>query len=573
MCPLYESGEKMENSEKFEKETNEELEEYLQNNENLGTPRPGEVRKCTVIQIGPEYMIVDVSAKTEGMINVRDLVKTPESYKPGDVIEAIVTSYRGDDESKLYLSEKKYVMRQLLNELKKGGKGTIVKGHVVRKVRGGYNVEIGGAISAFLPGSQASSLNSVDPSKLIEQEYDFEVVTFEQRKRGKSYNIVLSRDALLNKERAEFLNSIQEGQKISGKVDEITDFGVFVDVGPMTALLPRSEISWDKNVNIKERFHVGDEVEAMVISKDPEKGKMSLSTKRLIPDPWENIESKYPVGTVTDATITGIVPFGVFVKVEEGVKGLVHASEIFYDNHRRNLKDYFEEGQNVKVEVIDLDVPKRRISFSIRKVEGDPWEGVEERHHVGETLESKVVKLLDNGVILEVEDGVSGFAHISELSWNFVKKPSDILKKGQTIDVKILEIDPESRRMRLSIKRTMEDPWEKLSKEVKPGTPVECEIVSVKNSGAIVKVLDYDVEGFLPRSHFSGEIEEGKTVKAKVHKVSYNPKLDERDMVITLKDNFNSKKESKKKEESFFNSGPMTTTIGDMVNQKSEKQK
>ncbi len=573
MCPLYESGEKMENSEKFEKETNEELEEYLQNNENLGTPRPGEVRKCTVIQIGPEYMIVDVSAKTEGMINVRDLVKTPESYKPGDVIEAIVTSYRGDDESKLYLSEKKYVMRQLLNELKKGGKGTIVKGHVVRKVRGGYNVEIGGAISAFLPGSQASSLNSVDPSKLIEQEYDFEVVTFEQRKRGKSYNIVLSRDALLNKERAEFLNSIQEGQKISGKVDEITDFGVFVDVGPMTALLPRSEISWDKNVNIKEKFHVGDEVEAMVISKDPEKGKMSLSTKRLMPDPWEKIESKYPVGTVTDATITGIVPFGVFVKVEEGVKGLVHASEIFYGNYRRNLKDYFEEGQNVKVEVIDLDVPKRRISFSIRKVEGDPWEGVEERHHVGETLESKVVKLLDNGVILEVEDGVSGFAHISELSWNFVKKPSDILKKGQTIDAKILEIDPESRRMRLSIKRTMEDPWEKLSKEVKPGTPVECEIVSVKNSGAIVKVLDYNVEGFLPRSHFSGEIEEGKTVKAKVHKVSYNPKLDERDMVITLKDNFNSKKESKKKEESFFNTGPMTTTIGDMVNQKSEKQK
>jgi len=573
VCPLYESGEKMENSEKFEKETNEELEEYLQNNENLGTPRPGEVRKCTVIQIGPEYMIVDVSAKTEGMINVRDLVKTPESYKPGDVIEAIVTSYRGDDESKLYLSEKKYVMRQLLNELKKGGKGTIVKGHVVRKVRGGYNVEIGGAISAFLPGSQASSLNSVDPSKLIEQEYDFEVVTFEQRKRGKSYNIVLSRDALLNKERAEFLNSIQEGQKISGKVDEITDFGVFVDVGPMTALLPRSEISWDKNVNIKEKFHVGDEVEAMVISKDPEKGKMSLSTKRLMPDPWEKIESKYPVGTVTDATITGIVPFGVFVKVEEGVKGLVHASEIFYGNYRRNLKDYFEEGQNVKVEVIDLDVPKRRISFSIRKVEGDPWEGVEERHHVGETLESKVVKLLDNGVILEVEDGVSGFAHISELSWNFVKKPSDILKKGQTIDAKILEIDPESRRMRLSIKRTMEDPWEKLSKEVKPGTPVECEIVSVKNSGAIVKVLDYNVEGFLPRSHFSGEIEEGKTVKAKVHKVSYNPKLDERDMVITLKDNFNSKKESKKKEESFFNTGPMTTTIGDMVNQKSEKQK
>lgn len=563
----------MENSENMERETNEELEKYLQNNENLGTPQPGEVRKCTVIQVDSEHMIVDVSAKTEGMINVRDLVKAPEEYKPGDVIEAVVTSYRGDDESKLYLSERKYVIRQLLSELKKSGKGKVVKGYIVRKVRGGYNVEIGGALSAFLPGSQASSLNSVDPSKLIDQEYEFEVITFEQRRRGKSYNIVLSRDSMINKKRAEFLNSIQEGQKIKGKVDEITDFGVFVDVGVMTALLPRSEITWDKSVNIKEKFHIGDEIEAIVISKEPEKGKMSLSTKRLTSDPWEDIESKYPVGTVTDAIVTGVVPFGIFVKIEEGIKGLVHASEIFYGNYRRNLKDYFEEGQNVKVEVIDLDIPKRRISFSIKRVVGDPWEGVEERHHIGETLESKVVKLLDNGVILEVEDGVSGFAHISELSWNFVKKPSDLLKKGQTVNAKILEIDPESRRMRLSVKRTMDDPWEKLAEEVKPGTPVDCEIVSVKNSGAIVKVLNYDVEGFLPRSHFSGDIEEGKTVKAKVHKVSYNPKLDERDMVITLKDNFSSKKESKKKEESFFNSAPMTTTIGDMVNQKSEEQK
>lgn len=565
--------ENMENNENMKMEPSEEFEKYMQDNDNLGIPQPGEVRKCTVIQVGPEHMIVDVSAKTEGMINVRDLVRDPKDYKPGDVIEAVVTSYRADDESKLYLSERKYVIRKLLNELKKDGVGKIVKGHIVRKVRGGYNVEIGGALSAFLPGSQSSSLNSVDPSKLVEKEYEFEVMTFEQRRKGKSYNIVVSRDSVINRKRAEFLKDIQKGQKIKGKVDEITDFGVFVDVGAMTALLPRSEITWDKSVNVKEKFHIGDEIEAIVISKEPEKGKMSLSTKQLTPDPWENIESKYPIGTVTDATVTGIVPFGLFVKIEEGVKGLVHASEIFYGNYRRNLKDYFEEGQKVKVEVIELDIPKRRISFSIKKVVGDPWEGVEERHHIGDTLEAKVAKLLDNGAILEIEDGVSGFAHISELSWNFVKKPSDLLKKGQTVKAKILEIDPESRRMRLSMKRTTDDPWKKLAKEVKPGTPVDCEIISVKHSGAIVKVLNYDVEGFLPKSHFSGDIEEGKTVKAFVHKVSYNPKLDERDMVITLKDNFRPEKESKKKEESFFNSAPMTTTIGDMVHQKSEEQK
>ena len=560
----------MENNEK-----NEEMEKYLKDNENVGTPNIGEVRKCTIIQVGDNHIVVDVSAKIEGIINSNYLVRDISEYKTGDVIEAIVTSYRGEDESRLYLSEKKYMIRKVLNDLKKGGEGKTVKGHIVKKVRGGYTVEIGGVLSAFLPGSQASSLNSTDPSELTKEEYEFKIITFEQRGRGRNYNIVLSRDFLINEERSKFLDNIEENQKIKGKVDEITNFGVFVDVGPMTALLPRSEVTWDKNVNLKERFHVGDEIEALVISKDVKNGKMSLSTKRLTPDPWEEIEKKYPVGSVLDAVVSGIAPFGIFVKVEEGVKGLVHSSEIFYGNYRRNLKNYFEEGQNVKVEVINVDVVNRKISFSIKRVLGDPWDGIEERYHSGDTVEVNVVKILDNGAILEIEEGISGFAHISELSWNFVKKPSDVLQKGEKVNAKILEIDPESRRMRLSIKRTLEDPWIKLSKEVKPGTPVDCEIISVKNSGAIVRVVDYNVEGFLPRSHFVDGVEEGKILKGKIHKVSYNPQLDERDMVVTLRDGEHAQHNvsNEKQEESFLNPSPMTTTIGDMVKEKSEKQK
>ncbi len=554
-------------------ERNEEMEKYLQE-EDLGTPNIGDVKKCKVIQVDKDKIIVDISAKTEGFISEGYLVKDISEYKPGDVIEAVVTRYKNDEEGRLYLSEKKYMSRKILDELKKGGKGTRVKGRIVRKVRGGYNVEIGGALSAFLPGSQASSLNSTDPSELTKNEYEFEVITFEQRGRGRN-NIVVSRDSLLNKEKKEFLDSIEENQKIKGKVAEIANFGVFIDVGPMTALLPRSEVSWDKNVNLKAMFHPGDEVEAVVISKDVQNGKMSLSLRQMTPDPWENIEEKYPVGSVVKATISGKASFGLFVKLDDGIKGLVHSSEIPYEDH---CKEY-QEGQEIEVEVLAIDTEARKISFSIKKVrekaEEEAWKDVEDRYHVGDVVEAQAVKFLRNGVLLKIEDGITGFSHISELSWNFVKRPSEVMKICDKVKVKILAIDPESRRMRLSLKRTTPDPWEKLAKEVKPGTPVECEIISVKNSGAIVRVVEYNVEGFLPKSQFVDGVKEGKTFKGKVHKITYNPDLDERDMVVTLKDgNPKDSEEPKKTEnESYMNSKPMTTTIEDMVKEKREEQK
>ncbi len=553
-------------------ERNEEMEKYLQEEE-LGTPNIGEVRKCKIVQVDDDKIIVDVSAKTEGFINERYLVKDISEYKVGDTLEAVVTRYKNDDEGRLYLSEKRYVSRKILNDLKKNGKGTIVKGKIVRKVRGGYNVEIEGALSAFLPGSQASSLNSLSSSELTKKEYEFEVITFEQRGNGRN-NIVLSRDSLLNKEKKEFLEGIEEEQILSGTVSGISPFGVFIDVGPMTALLPRSEVSWERNVNLKEKFHIGDKVEAKVISKDVEKGKMSLSLKQMTSDPWENIEEKYPVGSVIDAVISGIANFGVFVKIDDSIKGLVHSTEIPYEDRCQK----YEVGQNVKVEVINIDTKNRKISFSIRKVkekeEEELWKDVDDLYRVGDVVEAQVVKFLKNGVLLKLEKGITGFSHISELSWNFVKNPANVLKMCEKINVKVLSIEPETKRIRLSVKRTTPDPWEKLSQEVKPGTPVECEIISVKNSGAIVRVVDYNVEGFLPKSHFVAGVEEGKTFKGKVHKVTYNPELDERDMVVTLREDVAPRQNSEsQKKDSFLTTKPLTTTIGEMVREKSEEQK
>ncbi|WP_456399393.1 S1 RNA-binding domain-containing protein [Mesoaciditoga sp.] len=556
----------MENGEK-----NEEMEKFLQEEE-LATPNVGEVRKCKVIQVDKDKIIVDVSAKTEGFINEGYLTKDISEYKPGDIIEAVVT--KNDGESKLYLSEKRYASKKILDELRKGGKGTIVKGKIARKVRGGYSVEIGGALSAFLPGSQASSLNSLSPSELTKKEYEFEVITFEERGRGRN-NIVVSRDSLLNKEKEEFLNSVQENEKIKGKVAEITNFGVFIDVGPMTALLPRSEVSWEKSVNLKNMFHVGDEVEALIISKDVPNGKMSLSLKRMKPDPWENIEERYPVGSVVKATISGKASFGLFVKLEDGIKGLVHSTEIPSDDHCKEYK----EGEEIEVEVLKIDPEERKISFSIKKVkerlEEEAWKTVEEKYHVGDVVEAEVVKFLRNGVLLKIDEGITGFSHISELSWHFVKKPSEVLKMCEKTKAKVLSIEPESKRIRLSVKRTTPDPWEELIKEVKPGMPVQCEIISVKNSGAIVRIVEYNVEGFLPKSQFVEGVEEGKILNGKIHKVTYNPELDERDMVVTLKDRETVKEEAsdeKEKGEDYLNSKPMTTTIEDMVKEKSEGQ-
>ncbi len=561
-----ENGEVLNSSEEFKR--------YIDSEENIGTPTPGEVRKCTILSSGTEYVIVDLSAKTEGIITKKELVKNPEDYKPGDVIEAVVINYKGEEEgARTYLSERKFVIPKLLEEVKKSlEEKKPVKGHVTKKVRGGYTVEIGGVLSAFLPGSQASYLNSISNDDLVKKEFEFEVINFEDRNNG--HNIVLSMDSLVKKQVEEFLNGINVGDKVSGTVKDITSFGAFVDVGPMTALLPRSEISWDKSVSFKDKFRVGDKIEGVVISKDIANGKMSISLKRLSPDPWEDIEAKYPIGAVVDATVTGIAPYGVFVKISDGIKGLVRSEDIFWGNYRRNLKDYFHENDRVKVQVTEIDKNKRRISFSIKDVEGDPWNNIEEKYHVGDTVKTKVEKILDTGVILGIEDEVSGFAHISELSWNFVKNPADLFKKNQEVAAKILEINPEKRRIKLSVKRLQKDPWEELAKNVKIGTPVECEVVNLKNSGAILRVIDFNIEGFLPKSQFYEGIKVGDVLNAKVHKVSYNPQLDERDMVVTIKgepaEAPHAKKESPKEEE-FFNQGPMRTTIGEMVNQKGEK--
>ncbi len=539
-----------------------EFEEYIEN-ENLGIPTVGEVRKCTVVSSGTEYVIVDLGAKTEGIITKKELVKEPQDYKSGDIIDAVVINYRGEEEgARTYLSERRYFIPKVLEEIKKSmEEKKPIKGHIIKKVRGGYTVEIQGAVSAFLPGSQASYLNNISNDELLKREFEFEVINFEERNNGN--NIVLSMDSIVNKEVEKFLESVNVGEKIKGIVKDITNFGVFMDVGPMIALIPRSEISWDRNVNLREKFKMGETVEGVVISKDIQNKKMSVSVKRLTEDPWERIEEKYPVGSIVDATVTGIAPYGIFVRIDDGIKGLVRAENIFWGNTKRNLKDYFHENDQIKVEVTEIDKNKRRISFSVKDVKGDPWNNIEEKYHVGDAVKAKVEKVLDTGIILGIEDEISGFAHVSELSWNFVKNPSDLFKRNQEVEVKILDISPEKRRMKLSVKRLLKDPWEELSKTVKVGTPVDCEVVNLKNSGAILRVVNYNVEGFLPKSQFYDGIKVGDLFKAKIHKVSYNPDLDERDMVVTIKDlPDNSKKEDHK---------PMKTTIEELVNRKGEK--
>ncbi|BBJ28457.1 S1 RNA-binding domain-containing protein [Athalassotoga saccharophila] len=547
-----------------------EFEEYLEN-ENLGMPTVGEIRKCTVVSSGTEYVIVDLGAKTEGIITKKELVKEPQDYKSGDIIDAVVINYRGEEEgARTYLSERRYLVPKILEEIKKSmEEKRPIKGHIIKKVRGGYTVEIQGAVSAFLPGSQASYLNNISNDELLKKEFEFEVINFEERNNGN--NIVLSMDTLVNKEVEKFLQSVNVGEKIKGVVKDITNFGVFIDVGPMIALIPRSEISWDRNLNLKEKFKIGEKVEGIVISKDVQNKKMSVSVKRLTEDPWERIEEKYPVGSIVDATVTGIAPYGIFVKIGDGIKGLVRAENIFWGNTKRNLRDYFHENDQIKVEVTEIDKNKRRISFSVKDVKGDPWNNIEEKYHVGDTVKAKVEKVLDTGVILGIEDEISGFAHVSELSWNFVKNPSDLFRKNQEVEVKILDISPEKRRMKLSVKRLLKDPWEELSKTVKIGTPVDCEVVNLKNSGAILRIVNYNVEGFLPKSQFYDGIKVGDLFKAKVHKVSYNPDLDERDMVVTIKDLPDNSKKEDHKEEANFNQGPMRTTIEELVNRKGEK--
>jgi len=330
---------------------------------------------------------------------------------------------------------------------------------------------------------------------------------------------------------------------VEGKIESIEEFGLFVDLGAVTALVPRSEISFERDIDPKKTFRSGQLIKGMVLKSDPERGKITLSIKAMQSDPWKNIEGEYSKGSVVKGIVTRILPFGFVVQIKPGLEGLVHASEIFWTKRRMDIRSVVEENQEVEVEILNLEPEKRKMSLSLKRVKGNPWEEVNERYPVGSIVKAKVAKILPNGLIAELEEGISGFVHVTELSWNFLDSIENSFSIEEEIEVYIMEVNTDQQRIRLSIRKVYEDPWKEIIKTLTKGSPITGKVIRLTNTGAIVLLDNYGVESFLPVSQISVERVEkpedvltvGDEIEAQVVRTVYEPEKERRNMVISIK--------------------------------------
>ncbi|AEH50416.1 30S ribosomal protein S1 [Pseudothermotoga thermarum] len=475
--------------------------------------RPGQTVEGTITRISPgEGIYVDCKAKSEGFVPIDELVFPLENYKVGQKLKLQVLKIGGEEES-ITLSEKKPYARMIRSRILEAyEKGETVKGKIVDQIQGGYRVLLYNSIEAFLPGSH-SMIKREEP--IPQEELDFLIVECEFGKRRQ--RLVVSRKAILEKQKKEFFSTHKVGDVVEGIVEKVTDSHALLNINScISAILPRSEVSHDKKLDPTDVLKKNEKVKVKIVELDEASSKIVVSLKAMEPDPWENIAERYPVGKIVQGTIVKIVPFGLFVNLEPGIDGLVRISEIFWGNKKVDLRKYFKVGEMIQVEVIEVDPQNKRIDLSYKRAKGDPWENIFERYKEGETAEGTILKVLPTGLIVEFEDGISGFVPRSELSWEKISDPTQHFKEGQKVKVKILSIDDKQRRMRLSIKELFPDPWQDVLTKLGENREVNVVVQSKVNSGYIVKLLDYNVEGFMPASHASGDLKEGDKLEVLV---------------------------------------------------------
>ncbi|BBE30464.1 ribosomal protein S1 [Tepiditoga spiralis] len=506
------------------------FEELLNENE-MNEIKRGKLFKGEVVRIASDGIWVSLEATGDALVKSDELVKNISEYKIGDPISVVVT--KTNDETGINsASERRALGEKLREEIKEGA---VLKTKFEKRLEKGYQVLIGNAVRAFLPGS-LSMLKPTD--KMPENEMDMKVISVRGRR------IVVSRKDIIEEQQREIYENYKENMIVEGTVDSIKNFGAFVKLNDyVNALIPVSEISWDKNVNINEVLKIGSKVKGVIIRLDQDKKKISISLKQLKDNPWTNIEEKYPIDSVVTGIVTNIFPFGFTVKVESGVEGLVHESEVFWAR-RGKIKDVVSIGDKVEVKVLGINREKNRLSLSYKQVLGNPWEEIENKYNIGNVVGGKVEKVLPNGAIIKLEEGITGFVHVSELSWNFVDNVEEALNDGDNVKVKVLDIDKENQKMKLSIKQAIENPWKKVVNELKVGDYINGKVIRYAGTGAVVIVEDYNVEAFLPVKKVSYEkIEDiknvlkiGDSLKAKVLDIEFENEEKKGNMVISVLD-------------------------------------
>lgn len=466
--------------------------------ETFHTIKEGAILKGKVLALKQDGVIIDIGYKSEGFVPIEEFSEKEFAVlKPGSNIEVYVENIK-DSDGTITLSKERATKIKVWESLENALQdGSPVEGEITAKIKGGFSVNVSG-VNAFLPGSQVDIKTLKEVDKLIGKRMLFKVLKLN----SKVSNVIISRRVILEEERqkkkAETIEKIKEGRLMRGTVKNITDYGVFVDLGGIDGLLHISDISWGRINHPSEFFALGDEIDIIVLKYDEENEKVTLGYKQKKPDPWSSVDEKYPVGKRVRGKVVSITDYGAFIELEEGLEGLVHISEIEWIPRPKHPSKYLSIGETVDALVLKVDKDERRLSLSIKQLKPSPWELISQNYKVGMKIIGRVKTITDFGVFIGLPEGVDALIHISDLSWTkHIKQPSEILRKGQKIETIILAIEPETERMSLGLKQLTEDPWLQIIPEkFKLGSETKGKVLRVTDFGVFIE-LEGGVEGLI----------------------------------------------------------------------------
>jgi small subunit ribosomal protein S1 len=524
--------------------------------------REGSIVKGTILEIRPQVVLVDIGYKSEGAIPSNEF--EDEEIEVGEEIEVLLEKLE-NDEGMVVLSKEKAAHKQNWEKIVKVfQEGGLVRGKVKSVVKGGLTVNVG--VEAFLPGSQVDIIPPKDLNEYVGNVYEFKIVKVNDERK----NIVLSRREVIEAERSElrqrFLQTVKVGDRVSGAVKNITDFGAFVDLEGMDGLLHITDMSWGRINHPSELLHIGQTVDVIILDVDREKERVSLGLKQMSDNPWEDIERKYPIGHNVKGKVTKLLPYGAFVEIERGVEGLVHVSELSWVKRITRPSDVLELGQEIHAVVLGISIEEQKISLGVRQLDANPWDEIELRYPVGATIKGPVRNLTAYGAFVELEEGIDGMIHVSDMSWTRkINHPSEVLKKNDEVEAIVLAIDKANQRVSLGIKQTEDDPWSLIDARFKVGDLVKGTVAKIASFGAFVS-LDGDIDGLIHISQLSEDhvekvkdvIKVGDEVEARVIKVD---KVERRIGLSIKAVNYNDE-QLKKESASFESLRPSSEMVG-----------
>ena len=549
------------------------LEDYLSTD--FGDLEEGTIVKGEIVRVDDDNVLVDVNFKSEGQIPTAEFRDAEGNLvvKVGDRVDVFVAR-KNEQEGTITLSFEKAKRMQLFDQLEDvQEKNGVIKGRIMRRIKGGYTVDLGG-VEAFLPGSHVDLRPVPDMDALVNQEYEFRVLKINRRRS----NVIVSRRVLLEEERdskrQDLLQTLAEGQVVTGKAKNITEYGVFVDLGGLDGLLHITDMSWKRIRHPREMVTLGQDLELKVLSFDKENQKVSLGLKQLVPDPWQDITARFPEGSRHNGKVTNLVDYGAFVELEPGVEGLVHISEMSWTRKLRHPSQMVRQGDEVEVVILGVDPEKKRISLGMKQIKPNPWELVGEKYPEGTILEGVIKNITEFGMFIGIEDGIDGLIHVSDISWTKkIRHPNELFKVGDTVQAKVLTVDQESEKFTLGIKQLTEDPWTNVPTAYPVGGIVKGIITNITDFGLFVEVEE-GIEGLVHVSELSNKkvktpaelYKEGEEIQAKIIHVS----AEDRRLGLSIKQLKDD--EERKKPREYSRSGPEAgQSLGDLLKQKFEE--